>query len=67
MEREASMFKISDVVILASFPSFGWEGKIDAVFPAGTTACDGEPWAWVKWANGGEGACKLTDLQKVGA
>lgn len=58
--------KVGDVVMLVSSPSFGWEGRVDEVFPSGTTSCDGQPWAWVKWGSGGEGACKLVDLKKVG-
>jgi len=56
---------VGDTVVLVSDPSFGWEGRVDAVFPAGTSSCEGKPWAWVKWANGGDGACKLVDLKKV--
>lgn len=59
------MISKNDVVVLVSFPSFGYEGRVDAVFPAGTDSCDGEPWAWVLWANGGQGSCKLTELRKV--
>lgn len=57
--------EVGDIVILVSFPTHGWEGKVDAVFPAGGPACDGEAWAWVKWASGREGACKIVDLKKV--
>lgn len=58
--------KVGDTVVLVSCPSFGWQGRVDAVFPSGTDSCNGQPWAWVKWANGADGACKLADLEKVG-
>lgn len=40
-------------------------GTVESVFPANSGCNDNEPWAWVRWDHGGEGAPKLSDLQSV--